>query len=73
MKVAVAYADPIGQYNFITSAGKAATQSVMHLHIHIVPRQEGDGLLLPWSGQQPLMTASAMKTCVHTSGECACP
>lgn len=37
--------------NFITSAGAAATQTVMHLHIHVVPRHEGDGLALPWTGQ----------------------
>jgi histidine triad (HIT) family protein len=37
---------------FITSAGKAATQSVFHLHVHIVPRVEGDGLALPWTGQE---------------------
>jgi histidine triad (HIT) family protein len=39
-------------YNLITSAGTAATQTVRHLHIHIVPRREGDGLHLPWTGQQ---------------------
>jgi len=38
--------------NFITSAGKAATQSVFHLHVHVVPRREGDGLHLPWTGQR---------------------
>jgi len=38
--------------NLITSKGKAATQSVMHLHIHLVPRKEGDGLHLPWTGQK---------------------
>lgn len=37
--------------NLITSKGSAATQSVFHLHFHIVPRAKGDGLLLPWSGQ----------------------
>ena len=37
--------------NFITSAGAAATQTVMHLHLHVVPRREGDGLALPWTGQ----------------------
>jgi histidine triad (HIT) family protein len=37
--------------NFITSVGSAATQTVFHLHIHLVPREEGDGLLLPWSNQ----------------------
>lgn len=39
------------QCNVITSKGRAATQSVDHLHVHIVPRTEGDGLQLPWSNQ----------------------
>lgn len=34
--------------NLITSRGAAATQSVFHLHLHLVPRTEGDGLALPW-------------------------
>lgn len=34
--------------NIITSAGREATQSVFHLHLHIVPRREDDGLALPW-------------------------
>lgn len=34
--------------NIITSAGREATQTVQHLHIHIVPRRENDGLALPW-------------------------
>lgn len=38
--------------NFITSAGHPATQTVMHLHVHVVPRREGDGLHLPWTGQR---------------------
>jgi histidine triad (HIT) family protein len=38
--------------NFINSAGAAATQSVWHLHCHVVPRREGDGLALPWTGQK---------------------
>lgn len=37
--------------NFITSAGSDATQTVFHLHVHVVPRREGDGLHLPWTGQ----------------------
>jgi histidine triad (HIT) family protein len=40
-----------GDYNLITSAGPAATQTVYHMHIHFVPRAEGDGLHLPWTGQ----------------------
>jgi len=42
----------IGDFNLITSSGAAATQTVRHLHWHIVPRHEDDGLILPWTGQQ---------------------
>ena len=41
----------LGAANFITSAGSAATQTVFHLHVHIVPRRDDDGLHLPWTGQ----------------------
>lgn len=37
--------------NLITSWGAEATQSVPHLHLHLVPREAGDGLHLPWTGQ----------------------
>ena len=37
--------------NIITSIGSAATQTVYHLHIHVVPRLLNDGLKLPWSNQ----------------------
>lgn len=35
--------------NIITSAGPEATQTIRHLHLHIVPRAFGDGLALPWT------------------------
>lgn len=35
--------------NLITSCGVEATQTVFHLHVHVVPRREGDGLMLPWT------------------------
>lgn len=38
-----------GDCNLITSRGPAATQTVPHLHLHILPRREGDGLALPWT------------------------
>lgn len=38
--------------NVITSRGIAATQTVFHLHVHLVPRVEGDGLPLPWTPQR---------------------
>ena len=37
--------------NLVTSIGPAATQTVDHLHVHVVPREQGDGLALPWTGQ----------------------
>ena len=39
-------------FNLITSVGAEATQTVFHLHVHVVPRREDDGLALPWTGQQ---------------------
>jgi len=35
--------------NLITSRGADATQSVFHLHVHVVPRRADDGLALPWT------------------------
>lgn len=37
-----------GPMNLITSKGREATQSVFHLHLHLVPRKADDGLALPW-------------------------
>lgn len=37
-----------GPFNVITSKGKVATQSVFHLHLHLIPRRKDDGLALPW-------------------------
>lgn len=57
MALAAEIAGPLGwadSYNIITSSGAPATQTVRHLHLHIVPRREGDGLALPWTGQKPL-------------------
>jgi histidine triad (HIT) family protein len=52
MKAAGMYAGMhMGDCNLITSRGPAATQSVPHLHVHLVPRFAGDGLKLPWSDQ----------------------
>lgn len=42
-----------GDFNLITSRGPSATQSVRHLHLHLVPRRANDGLSLPWhSGEE---------------------
>ena len=52
MACAATLAAELPAANVITSKGDAATQTVMHLHIHVLPRTEGDGLPLPWTPQQ---------------------
>lgn len=52
MKTAAGVGALMGDSNLITSSGPAATQTVMHFHVHLVPRGEGDGLALPWTGQE---------------------
>jgi histidine triad (HIT) family protein len=55
MRCAAIYARDIGgDANLITSRGAAATQTIHHLHIHVVPRRAGDGLALPWDPTPPL-------------------
>jgi histidine triad (HIT) family protein len=44
--------------NVITSAGEVATQTVMHWHVHLIPRQDGDELG-DWPWEPP---------CQHTLG-----
>lgn len=52
MGYAESYAQTQGEdYNLITSSGEAATQTIDHIHVHYVPRREGDGLHLPWTEQ----------------------
>ncbi|MFC0602299.1 HIT family protein [Streptomyces palmae] len=48
-----------GQWNYVTSCGPAATQSVFHLHGHLVPRTAGDRLPLPWTPQHAARAAAA--------------
>ena len=51
MAAAAGFAQSVGPCNLLTSIGAEATQSVFHLHIHVVPRRAGDGLKLPWTDQ----------------------
>lgn len=39
-------------FNLILNAGAEASQTIEHLHLHYIPRREGDGLVLPWTGQE---------------------
>lgn len=55
VRVAAAYAAQYARggpdFNIIVNAGPAATQTIPHIHVHYVPRRDGDGLALPWTGQ----------------------
>ena len=53
MAAAAEYAAGVGPCNVITSAGREATQTVFHLHVHVVPRRAEDGLSLPWTPAGP--------------------
>ncbi|MFE9171064.1 HIT family protein [Streptomyces kebangsaanensis] len=51
-----------GACNIITSRGELATQSVFHLHLHVLPRRHQDGLALPWTtGRSDMCRAAAGK------------
>ena len=40
--------------NVLQNNGRVAGQAVMHVHVHLIPRREGDGLGYRWSaGQYP--------------------
>lgn len=38
--------------HIVANNGELADQSVFHLHYHIIPRREGDGIQMPWSWQR---------------------
>ena len=54
---AAAWAKDRGRpFNLITSAGREATQSIFHLHVHYIPRTADDQLMVPWGtlhGENP--------------------
>ena len=39
--------------NLVHATGRAAWQTVFHFHLHLVPRYVRDGLVPPWSLDQP--------------------
>jgi histidine triad (HIT) family protein len=47
-----------GAFNIIQNNGAAAGQIVPHLHFHIIPRDEGDGLI-HWPGKSYAAGAAA--------------
>ncbi len=46
--------------NLLNSCGPTAWQTVMHFHIHVIPRYKGDPLRLPWTPQDGDMAAISL-------------
>ena len=72
MEAAAEYAAGVGPCNVITSAGREATQTVPHLHLHVVPRKGRDGLALPWTpnaSQERAEQAEARLSRAHALAE----
>lgn len=65
-------AEHLGDVNILTSVGAAATQTVEHLHIHVLPRGERDDIPADWPWQRDLhrsiweTTAAAVNTAYGT-------
>lgn len=57
-----------GPMNLITSKGPEATQSVFHLHVHLVPRAVDDGLALPWDSGYVDLTSCEDKRAAFQRG-----
>ena len=39
--------------NLVQNNGETAGQTVMHFHLHIIPRYQGDGQRILWNPTQP--------------------
>jgi histidine triad (HIT) family protein len=52
--------------NLVHATGRAAWQTVFHFHLHLVPRYEGDGLVPPWSLDQPRAEGARLRAVADT-------
>jgi len=49
----IALAQGVKDYNILQNNGKIAHQVVMHVHFHLIPKTELDGLGIGWKPKQP--------------------
>lgn len=67
---AVAKATGCSGWNVLQNNGQVAGQVVMHVHFHIIPREEGDGLGYRWEpGELKPETAAKLKASIGSSLE----
>ena len=65
--------DPDFDYNTQFSKGLNATQTIFHLHVHLVPRTLDDGLPIMWTGQPKGHYNTRGRPKNHTSCGKNCP
>jgi diadenosine tetraphosphate (Ap4A) HIT family hydrolase len=69
MMCAAELAGELPSANVITSKGSPATQTVFHLHLHVVPRADADGLPLPWTPQHAAQRLAARQATSTPAGD----
>lgn len=57
--------------NVISSAGQAASQTIFHMHIHLVPRWDGDHIGDIWPPREPWAEEVAAEVAVRVRTACA--
>jgi histidine triad (HIT) family protein len=57
--------------NLISSAGAAAEQTVFHLHLHVVPRYEGDDIDPIWPHKKSADAILLKRIALHIRKACA--
>jgi histidine triad (HIT) family protein len=52
--------------NIITSSGAAASQTILHLHVHLVPRWDDDAFGEIWPRPAPTIPQDALERAAHS-------
>jgi histidine triad (HIT) family protein len=66
LAAAVVKATGVSGYNLLQNNGKVASQEVEHVHFHIIPRKQGDGLGYRWkAGSYPSGRGEEVRQRLH--------